>query len=103
MDTATFRGRFSNTSTALKDLALSTDTSKLPLIGETDPAVLLGRARATLAAPTLSPSTEQVLLRFAADSITTLAPIKWQKRTNPVLAENGLRQLILMSADFQTA
>ncbi len=100
LDTATFLGRWENAIQALRKQAL--DPSKPPADLPSAPGALVDRALAFWGNPTLTPETRALLVRFATKAMGD-ATQSWQKRQYPVLVQNALRHLIVMSPDYQTA
>jgi uncharacterized protein (DUF1800 family) len=99
LDTATFRGRWIGVAGLLQRSAL--DPEKAPEQAPA-PQALLDRALAFWGNPTLSAKTKTALLRFARSSIAS-AKEPWQRPQYPVLAENGLRLLVVVSPDYLTS
>ncbi len=100
LDTATFLGRWIAVNRILQDHDVNPNhPSKNP---PTDPAVLVDDALAFWRRPLVSSSTMRVLTRFAARSMAG-ATADWEKHSYPALIQNGLRQLIAVSPDLQTA
>jgi uncharacterized protein (DUF1800 family) len=108
LDTATFQGRWIGAARILQDRSLNPnhppknephDSTAGPLSQD---AGLLAQALAFWRNPELSPGTLRVLTEFADRSLRS-ATADWEQAAYPVLAENGLRQLIATSPDLQTS
>jgi uncharacterized protein (DUF1800 family) len=100
LDTATFRGRWVGIAGILQSYALKPE--RPPKNQPSTPDRLLASALAFWGNPTLSAETSRALLRFARRSLAD-AREGWQKRQYPVLVENGLRLLIVVSPDYLTS
>jgi uncharacterized protein (DUF1800 family) len=100
LDTATFRGRWVGVAGILQHHSLNPRRPRKDQA--TNPEKLLADALAFWGNPTLSPETKRALLRFARNSIAD-AREGWQRRQYPVLVENGLRLLIVVSPEYLTS
>ena len=100
LDTATLRGRWYLANYALakggtKDPDADAGTEPL------DAGTLVDRAVAFWGSPRLSSQTHGALVDFAERSLAH-AGADWQRAAYPVLIQNALRQLIVVSPDYQT-
>jgi uncharacterized protein (DUF1800 family) len=100
LDTATFRGRWVGVAGILQHHALNPGRPRKNQ--PATPEKLLATALAFWGNPTLSRETRWALLRFARRSLAD-AGETWQKQQYPVLVENGLRLLIVVSPDYLTS
>lgn len=106
LNTATLRARWNTVSEMIGKRQLPTDAKSIPESPTPDAATLIARARAFCGDPLLTPQTVAVLEDFVARSLAYCPagkPKDWKWRSYPVLIENALRHLILVSPDFQTA
>jgi uncharacterized protein (DUF1800 family) len=99
LDTATWRGRWWTAQNVLRPYALDPGKASQPY----DPAALLDGALAFWNHPALSDHTRAALLRFAREALADAGKESWKRKQYPVMAQNGLRQLIAVSPDLQTA
>jgi uncharacterized protein (DUF1800 family) len=99
LDTATFRGRWQVANYASQPYALTDkDAASLPA----DPKALVADAIAFWGSPTLRPATRNALLGFARKAMAE-ADAKWKRTSYRSLTANALRQLVVMSPDYQTS
>ncbi|MHB8469617.1 MAG: DUF1800 domain-containing protein [Gaiellaceae bacterium] len=89
LDTATFRGRWFLAANALAPLRLDESSGSAA-----KPATLLARATHLFGDPALTTKTRHALLGFAGAALMS---------ANAAVVENGLRQLVAVSPDLQTA
>lgn len=99
LDTGTFNGRFMNSSYTLDKLTLSDKDPKAKELPG-DAAGLVEAARLSLGTVTLSGPGRAALERYAAGQLAQ-ADKTWKVMPYRVIAFNGLRQLMLISSDFQ--
>jgi uncharacterized protein (DUF1800 family) len=98
LDTATFRGRWEVANYASQPYSL-TDKQSASLPSE--PRALVADAIAFWGSPTLRPATRAALVGFAARAMSD-ADAKWKRTSYRFLTANALRQLVVMSPDYQT-
>jgi uncharacterized protein (DUF1800 family) len=99
LDTATFRGRWTAAVWALKPYILDPAVAHGTM--PSDSNELLDLAIAFWGSPTISDQTRAALLGFS-DSSLAAANTPAKASNYPVLVENALRQLVVVSPDFQT-
>ncbi|HEX2505919.1 MAG TPA: DUF1800 domain-containing protein [Gaiellaceae bacterium] len=99
LDTATFRGRWWLANYVLEPFTKDPqdDRSSEPLHA----GKLVDRAVAFWGSPTITGRTRDALTAFARRALAT-AEATWEKETYPVLIQNALRQLVVVSPDYQT-
>jgi hypothetical protein len=66
------------------------------------PEELVERAVAFWGSPTLRPETRWKLLEFARRATADAGNASWKQRSYPPLILNALRQLVVVSPDYQT-
>jgi uncharacterized protein (DUF1800 family) len=98
LDTATFRGRWQVANYASQPYSL-TDKQAAALPAE--PKALVNDAIAFWGSPTLRPATRAALVAFANRAMAD-ADAKWKRTSYRFLTANALRQLVVMSPDYQT-
>jgi uncharacterized protein (DUF1800 family) len=99
LDTATFRGRWWVANYAAQPFSLTDKNApKLPA----KPEELVERAVAFWGSPTLRPETRRKLLEFARRATADAGNASWKQRSYPPLILNALRQLVVVSPDYQT-
>jgi uncharacterized protein (DUF1800 family) len=99
LDTATFRGRWQVANYASRPYSL-TDKQAASLPSE--PKALVAEAIAFWGSPTLRPETRAALVAFARRAMAD-ADAKWKRTSYRFLTANALRQLVVMSPDYQTS
>jgi hypothetical protein len=99
LDTATFRGRWQVANYASRPYSL-TDKHAASLPSE--PKALVAEAIAFWGSPTLRPETRAALVAFARRAMAD-ADAKWKRTSYRFLTANALRQLVVMSPDYQTS
>ena len=99
LDTATWRGRWWIAQYALQPYALDPAKAVQPY----DAKKLVDGALAFWNHPALTSSTQAALMSFAKNAISDARSASWKQKQYSVMAQNGLRQLIAVSPDFQTA
>jgi uncharacterized protein (DUF1800 family) len=100
LDTATFLGRWTAVGRILQDRHI--DPNHPPAGQVSDPDALVASALQFWHKPAISKATQAVLTAYA-QRVTRDATADWEKKAYPALIENGLRQLIAVSPDLQTA
>ncbi len=98
LDTSKFRGRWSIVNRIARDDRLDTNEDTRPA----NPKKLVANALRFWGNPTISSRTHDSLLRFAKRALKD-ADSNWKKESYPILIENGLRQLVAVSPDYQTS
>jgi len=99
LDTATWRGRWWAAQYVLRPYALDPGKAVQPF----DAEQLLAGALAFWRHPDLTDSTRNALLAFTKGALADAAGASWKRKSYAVMAQNGLRQLIAVSPDMQTA
>ncbi len=94
LDTSTFRGRWFISLIALEPQRGAEKRSGGP---PSDAKKLVERAVAFWGRPTLTPETEALLVKFAKAALPQAKP----SGNAPAIVENALRQLVVMSPDYQ--
>jgi hypothetical protein len=99
LDTNTMRGRWAAVAEAVRPYELKTrGVTSWP----SEPAELVSRALAFWGDPTVSDETLATLRTFVWRAMQD-AKAKWEQQQFPVLIENALRVLVVMSPDYQTS
>jgi uncharacterized protein (DUF1800 family) len=99
LDTATWRGRWTMASHVLRPYTLDPGKDSQPF----DAQALLDGALEFWNKPQLGDTTRAALLAFAHAGLADAAKSSWKRKQYPVMVQNGLRQLIAVSPDMQTA
>jgi uncharacterized protein (DUF1800 family) len=100
LDTATFRGRWNLTAFALHPGTL--DPEKKAGTLPTDPGKVVSAALKSAGSPPLQKATLDLLLEFARRALED-AEDEYEQAVHPVLVYNAVRQLALVSPDYQAA
>jgi uncharacterized protein (DUF1800 family) len=99
LDTATWRGRWWTAQNVLRPYALDPGKASQPY----DAVKLLDGALEFWHHPTLTDTTRAALLGFAQASLADASSASWKRKQYAVMVQNGLRQLIAVSPELQTA
>ncbi len=99
LDTATWRGRWWIATYVLRPYALDPGSAVEPFNAQ----ALVDGALAFWRKPALGDSTHAALLGFAQAALADAAKTSWKRRQYPPMVQNGLRHLIAVSAEMQTA
>jgi len=99
LDTATWRGRWWTAQNVLRPYALDPGKASQPY----DATKLLDSALEFWNHPTLTDTTRAALLGFAEASLADASSASWKRKQYAVMVQNGLRQLIAVSPELQTA
>ena len=100
LDTATWRGRWWIAQQALDPYALDPGKAKQP--DDAQKLVTMARS-ASGASPPLGTRTLNALQTFARNAVADAKGQKWKQQQYPPMVQNGLRHLIAVSPEFQTA
>jgi uncharacterized protein (DUF1800 family) len=100
LDTQTYRARWALAANVLKPFAL--DPAKVVGNRPSTPSALLTRALSFWDNPPLSSATQAVLKQFAARALADAGQDSYKQRTYPILVENALRQLIVVTPEYLT-
>jgi Protein of unknown function (DUF1800) len=99
LDTATWRGRWWTAQNALRPYALDPGKATQPY----DAAKLVESALAFWLDPELTQTTTAALVSFAQNALGDAKSASWKRKQYAVMVQNGLRQLIAVSPEMQTA
>jgi len=99
LDTATWRGRWWIAQYVLRPYALDPGKAAQPF----DASALVDNALAFWNHPALTRQTHEALAAFAQNALADARSATWKRKQYAVMAQNALRLLIAVSADFQTA
>jgi uncharacterized protein (DUF1800 family) len=99
LDTATWRGRWWIATYVLRPYALDPNTAVLPY----DAQALVDGALDFWNKPALGDSTRAALLAFAQAALGDASKSSWKRKQYPAMVQNGLRHLIAVSPELQTA
>lgn len=104
LDTGTFRGRWNVAREATRDVILDPGNAAVVDSWPADETAeqALAAAKAFWGNPTLSSTTNAVLLDFARTAGAQADEREWRKRPYRVMRQNALRTLMAMSPDEQT-
>jgi uncharacterized protein (DUF1800 family) len=99
LDTATWRGRWWIATYVLRPYALDPGTAVQPYNAQ----ALVDGALEFWSKPALGDSTRAALLGFAQAALADAAKASWKRKQYPAMVQNGLRHLIAVSPEMQTA
>jgi uncharacterized protein (DUF1800 family) len=99
LDTATWRGRWHIATYVLRPYVLDPDKDVQPY----DAQALLNGALEFWNRPAVGDTTRAALLSFAQAALADAGKTSWKRAKYPAMVQNGLRHLIAVSPDMQTA